>query len=55
MNNKVIWISLNTQLKFLIKGFISQADVSSPPVHSRHLILPVSNGRENKVNLVNNE
>jgi len=31
-----------------VKGFISQADVSSPPVHSRHLILPVSNGRENK-------
>jgi len=25
-----------------VKGFLSQSEISSPPVHSRHLILPVS-------------
>jgi len=31
-----------------IKGFIPQADMSSPPVYSRHLVLPISTGKENK-------
>eukprot|EP00088_Acartia_fossae_P030699 TRINITY_DN3169_c0_g1_i6.p1 TRINITY_DN3169_c0_g1~~TRINITY_DN3169_c0_g1_i6.p1 ORF type:complete len:508 (+),score=91.69 TRINITY_DN3169_c0_g1_i6:22-1524(+) len=31
-----------------VKGFMSQADLSSPPVFSRHLILPHSLGKENK-------
>jgi hypothetical protein len=29
----------------LVQGFVSLADVSSPPVYSRHLILPVSQGK----------
>ncbi len=28
-----------------VQGFVSLADVSSPPVYSRHLVLPVSQGR----------
>jgi len=33
-----------------VKGFLSQADISSPPVFSRHLVLPVvaPAGKENK-------
>jgi len=31
-----------------IKGFFSQADISSPPVFTRHLILPANAGKENK-------
>ncbi|XP_023336085.1 integrator complex subunit 14 [Eurytemora carolleeae] len=38
-----------------IKGFLSQADISSPPVYSKHLILPVSGTKDNKDDKENNE
>lgn len=43
---EVVNRDLNTTLS--VKGFVSLTDVSSPPVYSRHLILPVSQGKENK-------
>jgi hypothetical protein len=32
----------------IVKGFLSQADISSPPVYSKHLILPVATNKEGK-------